>query len=78
MRAGKISAMEQLSITQTQQMKQSNPEINQITTPLSQAITVDPRNDVAPYNDIRVREALQMALDLPTFAKTYYNWHCLT
>jgi ABC-type transport system substrate-binding protein len=35
--------------------------------------SVDPRNDVKPFNDIRVREAMQMAIDLPTIAKTYYG-----
>jgi peptide/nickel transport system substrate-binding protein len=34
--------------------------------------TIDPRNDVKPFNDIRVREAMQMAIDLPTIASTYY------
>ena len=28
---------------------------------------------MAPFNDIRVREAMQMAIDLPTIAKTYYG-----
>jgi len=26
-----------------------------------------------PYSDIRVRKALQMAIDLPTIAGTYYH-----
>jgi len=34
---------------------------------------VDPRNDVVPFSDIRVREAMQMAIDLPTIANTYYS-----
>ena len=33
----------------------------------------DPRNDVKPFNDIRVRKAMQMAIDLPTIAKTLYG-----
>jgi len=45
----------------------------QATEPLGNAITVDPRNDVAPFTDIRVRKALQMAIDLPSLAKNYYG-----
>jgi len=36
-------------------------------------VTVDPGNDVAPFTDIRVRKALQMAIDLPSLAKNYYG-----
>jgi len=36
-------------------------------------MTIDPRNDLKPYTDIRVRQALQQAIDLPTIAKTYYS-----
>ena len=31
---------------------------------------------MAPFNDIRVRKAMQMAIDLPTIAKNYYNGTC--
>ena len=54
-------------------MQKTNPEILQISVPIQQGITVDPRNDVTPFNDIRVRKAMQMAIDLPTIAKTYYG-----
>jgi peptide/nickel transport system substrate-binding protein len=72
-RSGKIDVIDAMSFVQSQAMKKSNPEIVQVKYPLGQAITVDPRNDVKPYNDIRVREALQMSLDLPTIANTYYG-----
>ena len=53
-------------------MRKTNPEILQIAHPDS-ATTLDPRNDVKPFNDIRVRKAMQMAIDLPAIAKTYYG-----
>jgi ABC-type transport system substrate-binding protein len=73
MRTGKIDAMDGLSATQAQQMAVTNPVIIQIPVPNAQALSIDPRNDKAPFTDVRVREALQMAIDLPTIAKTYYN-----
>ena len=33
---------------------------------------IELRTDKAPFNDIKVRKALQLAVDLPTIAKTYY------
>ena len=80
MRVGKIDIMEGISFLQAQQMKQSNPTILQIPTPQT-GYSMDPRNDKAPYTDIRVREALQMAINLPELASTYYGgtadpWPC--
>jgi peptide/nickel transport system substrate-binding protein len=59
--------------TVAQSMQKTNPEILQLTIQASAATSIDPRNDVKPFNDIRVREAMQMAIDLPTIAKTYYS-----
>jgi len=53
--------------------KKPNPEIVQLGIPLGQASTVDPRNDAAPFTDIRVRQAMQMAINLPDIAKSYYQ-----
>ena len=58
---------------QAQAMRKTNPEILQILTPRPQTLTIQPRNDKAPFNDIRVRKAMQMAIDLPTIAKDYYH-----
>jgi peptide/nickel transport system substrate-binding protein len=73
LRSGKIDAMDQLSMDYFPLIKQSNPEIIQISLPASINDSITPRIDVKPFDDIRVRKAMQMALDLPTLAKTYYH-----
>jgi peptide/nickel transport system substrate-binding protein len=72
LRTGKIDAMDGISLETAQSMQKTNPEILQITIPQI-ANSIDPRNDVAPFNDVRVRQAMQMSIDLPTIAKTYYG-----
>jgi len=73
LRSGKIDAMDGVSLQNAQSTKQTNPEILQIGTPVAQASTVTPRVDKPPFTDIKVREAMQMAIDLPTLANTYYG-----
>jgi len=73
MGAGKIDCMNQISYKGAQALQKTNPEIIQIATPGAPAITLQPRNDRPPYNDLRVRKAIQMAIDLPAIAKTYYE-----
>jgi len=73
LRTGKIDFLDSVSLQNAQQVHKTNPQILQIPVPVAQAITVDPRNDKAPYTDIKVREAMQMAIDLPTIAQTYYG-----
>jgi peptide/nickel transport system substrate-binding protein len=71
--AGKIDAIEGISRQQTEAIKKSHPEIVQIPIPWSSTITIDPRNDSAPFNDVRIRKAMQMAINLPDIAKNYYK-----
>ena len=73
MRAGKIDIMTGVSALEAQAMTKTNPEILQIRNEGTQALTLQMRNDKAPFNDIRVRKAMQMALDLPAIAKDYYR-----
>jgi peptide/nickel transport system substrate-binding protein len=73
MRAGKIDVMNQISFKQAQKLRKTNPEIVQIPSTNGPTVTLQPRNDIKPFNDLRVRKALQMAIDLPAIAKTHYG-----
>ena len=73
MRLGKIDLITPVSLQDARAIHKTNPEILQIPLPFSMTVTVDPRIDKAPFNDIRVRKAMQMAIDLPAIAKDYYH-----
>ena len=73
MRAGKIDVMTGVSALDAQAMRNTNPEILQTRNEGTQALTIQIKNDKAPFNDIRVRKAMQMAIHLPAIAKDYYH-----
>ena len=73
MRAGEIDVIDCVSPVRAQAMRKTNPEILQILTPLPPTVCLDPRIDKAPFNDIKVRKAMQMAVNLPAIAKDYYH-----
>lgn len=76
LRTGKIDVMDGISLQNAQSVQKTNPEILQISNPAVTPMTVDMRNDHAPFTDIRVRQAMQMAIDLPTIDATYYGSTC--
>jgi peptide/nickel transport system substrate-binding protein len=73
MRSGKIDIQDGIQWQQAQSIKKTNPEILQVPYPSTGGTSLDPRNDIKPFNDIRVRKALQLAVDLPTIAQSYYG-----
>jgi ABC-type transport system substrate-binding protein len=76
LRTGKIDVLDSISLQNALSIQKTNPQILQTTVPAANATSLDPRNDVAPLNDIRVREAMQMSIDLPTIDNTYYRNTC--
>jgi peptide/nickel transport system substrate-binding protein len=76
MHTGKIDLMDSISPADAINMKKTNPSMNEIECPNGNGLSLNPRNDLAPYNDIRVREALQMAINLPQIASQYFGGGC--
>jgi len=72
-RTAKIDIVDNLTNVDATNIQKTNPGMIKSSTPQATGLDVDPRYDVKPYNDIRVREALQLAIDLPTIASTYYG-----
>jgi peptide/nickel transport system substrate-binding protein len=56
-RTGKIDLIENINGQQAMVIQNSNPDLL----------------DTPPFTDIKVRKAMQMAIDIPTIAKTYYG-----
>jgi peptide/nickel transport system substrate-binding protein len=71
-RSGKLDYLDQVSVTDSKNLKATNSNVQQIGYPLGTIYTLDPRNDVKPFSDIRVREAMQMAINIPDIATNYY------
>ena len=60
-------------VSNAQLMQKTNPKYSSTVRDSSSVIYRSPRYNVAPYNDVRVRQAIQMAIDLPTIAATFYG-----
>jgi len=73
MRTGKIDGYSSMPTPDALNMMKTNPEIIVKQKPQGTEYTLDPRNDVAPFADIRVREAMQFAINIPLIASSYYQ-----
>jgi peptide/nickel transport system substrate-binding protein len=71
LRTGKID-MDGVSWEQALSLKRTNPELKW-TTRNAMAPAILMQVDKKPFADIRVRRAMQMAIDLKTIAQTYYG-----
>jgi len=75
-RTGKIDVIgmntSPITWTQAEQLAKTDPEIRQVSLPYD-AFCIQMRADHAPFTDIRVRQALQEAVDLQTIASEYYG-----
>jgi peptide/nickel transport system substrate-binding protein len=72
LRTGKIDLVENNGIQSANAMKTTNPAILQVAIPQA-AEGMALCNAQPPYNNLQVREACQLAQNLPLIAQTYYN-----
>jgi peptide/nickel transport system substrate-binding protein len=76
LRTGKIDFVDSVALQDAQALTSTNPSILQISIPARNPVSIDIRVDKAPFTDIRVRQAIQMAINLPEIASTYYKGTC--
>jgi len=72
LRTGNIDLLDNISWERVARILETNPDMLKAPT-LRDGIGIGLVVDKAPYNDLRVRRAMQMAMDLETIAATYYG-----
>jgi len=72
LRSGKIVAIGGLRYDQSESLKRTNPELNMVNV-LGSYGAIAMKVAEPPFNDIRVRQAMQMAIDNDTLVKTYFK-----
>jgi len=72
LRTGKVDMVTSVSWVQGQSLSKTNPDLLQVSQPTS-GVSLVFKNDNAPFTDIRIRQALQMAVDRKTIAQTVYG-----
>ena len=73
MRAGKIDVMYVGSAVKAQALQKTNPGVQLIPAGVAPPPSIQMKIDKGIFSDIRVRKAMQLALDLPAIAKSYYQ-----
>jgi peptide/nickel transport system substrate-binding protein len=77
MRTGKIDYKYDISYLDAQDLLSTNPDLQYKERLKNVGIIIIPDLTQAPFNDIKVRQAMQMALNLPEIAESYYHGVCL-
>ncbi|MBI4283200.1 MAG: ABC transporter substrate-binding protein [Chloroflexi bacterium] len=70
LRTGKIDQLAGLEGEDVQSLKSTNPELRSLRM-FPRPNTVALREDVKPFNDVRVRQAMMMAIDQPTILRDF-------
>jgi peptide/nickel transport system substrate-binding protein len=73
MRVGKIDAYPAMPTQDALNMQKTNPSIVTKNGYPNNELTLDCRDDLAPFSDIRVRTAMQHAIDIATIAHTLFQ-----
>jgi peptide/nickel transport system substrate-binding protein len=72
-RAGKIDTFSSMPVTDALAIMKTNPSVVVKQVPQGNELSLDPRNDIAPYNNVNVRIALQHAINIPLIASSYFQ-----
>jgi len=72
LRTGKIGGLS-VTAADAASIKKTNPEITQYAYAGTQELSVDPRVDLTPFSDIRVRQAMQQSIDIAGIATNFYG-----
>ena len=73
LRTGKIDILDTINLEDAQSLWQTNPELQWRERPTSSGPTLWLRHDVAPFDDVRVRRALMMAIDHDELVADFYE-----
>ncbi len=77
MRAGKLDVLRDLSNEEYTDLIKTNPDLKYVKAPVQTSPVISMRTDKSPFNDIKVRRALQMGLDLQTIKAKFYGGEAL-
>jgi peptide/nickel transport system substrate-binding protein len=73
LRAGKIDQMSGITLQDALSLKKTSPELKNGTYLSNSVYAAWPNDQIAPFNDIRVRRALSMAIDRDQLIKDLYS-----
>ena len=73
LRTGKIDALGALTWEDAEQLIKTNPELQWAKHLNGSPPALFPRNDTSPFDDVRVRRALAMAINQPEIVEEYYG-----
>jgi ABC-type transport system substrate-binding protein len=62
-----------MPVTDALAIMKTNPSVVVKQVPQGNELSLDPRNDIAPYNNVNVRIALQHAINIPLIASSYFQ-----
>ncbi len=63
LRTGKVDRIYDVPVSDVLELKKSNPELNYFRGGVDASLVFKPRNETPPFDDVRVRQAMNMAMD---------------